>query len=95
MSPSDWIGLAALGVTLHISQRVANSQLASTIHSMFSKRLDTIESDNILRDEWISEVENKVSDISGNVKVLESRVGAVERMCDRRHELRANPGAVT
>lgn len=95
MSPSDWIGLAALGVTLHISQRVANSQLSNTIQDMFSKRLDTVESDNILRDEWISEVEGKVHEISGKTLVMENRLSTVERVCDRRHEPRVSLGGAT
>ena len=88
MTPSDWIGMAALAVTMHIAQRAANSKLSETIQSLFSHRLDGIEADNVLRDEWITEVEKLANTTSGKVQVLESQMVAVEKMCDRRHDPR-------
>jgi hypothetical protein len=80
--------MVAIGVTVHISQRVANSKLSDTIQSLFSQRLDHLESDNVLRDEWITEVEKLANVTSGKAQVLESKIANVERTCDRRHDPR-------
>lgn len=103
MTPSDWIGIAAIGVTVYLAQRAANSNLTDTIRTMFTDRLENIEADNILRDQWIDEIDKKVNHVtgdfmafkgesSGELKAVAARVDKVERICDRRHEPRFSPG---
>ena len=83
MTPSDWIGMATLGVTIHLAQRMANAKLSTTIQDLFTHRLDGLEAD-------ITDVEKLINTTSGKVQVLESQMIAVEKMCDRRHDLRIN-----
>lgn len=101
MNPSDWIGIAAIGVTVYLSQRAANSNLTATIQSMFTKRIEDVEADNILRDQWIDEVDKRVNTISGEIRTLDAnskdlarRVDKVENICDRRHLPRFSEGTM-
>jgi hypothetical protein len=92
----EWIGLASLVLTavlaIHVSNQRSTRDLKITIEKLFVARIDRIDEDDKLRDEWIQEIENKATVTSGEVQVLKSRMDTVERVCDRRHEMRPFPG---
>ena len=95
MTPAEWIGVGGIiitgftvATTILLSNRAQTNEFKSTIQKLFTDRMDRMDEDGRLRDEWIQEVENLANETSGEVKILKQRVNTVEKMCDRRHQER-------
>ena len=107
MTPTEWIAGAVLilsGVTflyqthrssidkLQADNSRGREALQHTIKEMFISRLDHMDTDDKLRDEWLEELDKGQKDISGKVIALEikvldntKRIYDLGRVCERRH----------
>jgi hypothetical protein len=96
MTGAEWIGVGGIiitgmtvATTIVLANRSQTNEFKTTIHNLFTSRMDRIESqmaeERHLADEWIQEIEDFGKETSGRVKILENRVDTVEKMCDRRH----------
>ena len=106
MTPSEWIGTAGVTLpcvlflwnTHRVSMKefktdndLGRKELRESIEKLFTDRFERVESEGKLRDEWYEDLQTKQQETSGKVKVIEFRLGAVERNCGIRHDPRPFP----
>ena len=110
MTPGEWIatGTLALGgvtflwkthndsmATLKTDNETGRNQIVEHIKDLFLGRLERIDKDDVLRDEWLQELANKQEETSGEVLVLKvtvaehaKKIDDIGQRCERRHEVR-------
>jgi len=110
MTPAEWIAGAVLtlsGVTflyqthrssidkLQADNRRGREELQHTIKEMFINRLDHMDKEGVLRDEWLQELADDQKEISGEVLILKvtvaehaKKIDDIGNRCERRHETR-------
>ena len=76
---------------LKMDNDLGRKELQASMEKLFADRFERIESDGKLRDEWYDELQSKHEETSGQVRVLDFRVGVVERNCGIHHDPRPFP----
>lgn len=92
MTPGEWISVCSVSLGACGLLYSSHRDLKHTIQSLFIERLERIEEEDKLRDEWIQDVQNKADDVTGKIKIVEFRLDMVEKNCGVRHDQHGFPG---